>query len=916
MKSVKRVFTKSLPRYNLRSRKSAVPVARNSTPKVNREVQASLSEEENCTLSFELPFHPSSLPPTAHVTSSSEEIEPIQSNGLPRFSTAFSEQNPANRTNTEAIDISIDPCEGPSIVQQSLPEPTTSFVPRQESDASPSEDFIPKQSSQSHHGPRTDLEVEETSDSEVDESLERRFLQIINSPEHFDALVRKSINYTEPKQTAPQRRFRFESSSSEGSEEEGNEDNTANSEDEQEEDLESCEDINSETEQRHFATMEAELLREMQDEIKVLRAQLNLQSQAQQRTASALAQTPLPEVSSTHRPPPFHGYDTEDINRWLDKIENYLKLRRIDLASPTALAELVMNLAGPAEDYYYSLSPEEKASFAGLRDSLRDRFANDNQSWIIWQAVSTRQQGAMESLDTYLTDLTNKFRRLKIADADKMRYFVQGLRPEIRETVLLKQPRTFREAEEMARLACAVKTTMNNAPDGNMTAQIHNLSRSMDATNSAILAKIEMLDEKLKQQRILAKPDPPAPENHTLAKLDALVNGFTSEASVHQVEALLARIDQLEKAARKTEGGRVTPLAAYSAESPETRDVFKEIRQIKDTLLDMIQNLDRRMDARINGLARRQQPNREAELPRQRTREGRPVCYSCGRVGHVQQNCNQRYSREANQNFDRYQPHQQRRQPPDNNLPRSGYQSQRRDGLAPLDPRVLNSATVNEEAFPHSHMAPLAHNGTCYVFPQSEGKFPGLNSGRNDSQVDNEIFQQRQNVLRFHREVASEGKVAHNTLTSEFFPASKQQSDDMQPHYKHIYANNKALKTSTADHPKNVTQGSLVTNAQAKPDVTVRPLGTSEVHKEEKKIEAKKKIDLECREKCETTGISTFKNSMRCTGAMVNAAANTISNSEKKEIVQSAPDPSAGHSSTSAGCGTETETSVPDPSLP
>ena len=73
MKSVKRVFTKSLPRYNLRSRKSAVPVARNSTPKVNREVQASLSEEENCTLSFELPFHPSSLPLTAHVTSSSEK---------------------------------------------------------------------------------------------------------------------------------------------------------------------------------------------------------------------------------------------------------------------------------------------------------------------------------------------------------------------------------------------------------------------------------------------------------------------------------------------------------------------------------------------------------------------------------------------------------------------------------------------------------------------------------------------------------------------------------------------------------------------------------------------------------------------------------------------------------------------------
>ena len=105
--------------------------------KVNREVQASLSEEENCTLSFKLAFQPSSLPPTARVTSSSEEIEPIQSSGLPRFSTAFSDQNPANRMNTEAIDISIDPCEGPSIVQPSLPELTTQVHPKISSQSSP-----------------------------------------------------------------------------------------------------------------------------------------------------------------------------------------------------------------------------------------------------------------------------------------------------------------------------------------------------------------------------------------------------------------------------------------------------------------------------------------------------------------------------------------------------------------------------------------------------------------------------------------------------------------------------------------------------------------------------------------------------------------------------------------------------------
>ena len=56
MKSAKKVLKKRSSRYYLRSRKSVPPTASNGTPKLNREVQASLSKEENCTLLFELPF--------------------------------------------------------------------------------------------------------------------------------------------------------------------------------------------------------------------------------------------------------------------------------------------------------------------------------------------------------------------------------------------------------------------------------------------------------------------------------------------------------------------------------------------------------------------------------------------------------------------------------------------------------------------------------------------------------------------------------------------------------------------------------------------------------------------------------------------------------------------------------------------
>lgn len=91
-----------------------------------------------------------------------------------------------------------------------------------------------------------------------------------------------------------------------------------------------------------------------------------------------MEQAPIP---SSHRPATFHGFDSEDINRWIDKVENYLKLRRINMDSPTPFAELIVNL-----DTFNKF----------IRDALRARclrarFANENQSWLIWQDITNGQ---------------------------------------------------------------------------------------------------------------------------------------------------------------------------------------------------------------------------------------------------------------------------------------------------------------------------------------------------------------------------------------------------------------------------------------------------------------------------------------------------------------------------------------------
>ena len=308
---------------------------------------------------------------------------------------------------------------------------------------------------------------------------------------------------------------------------------------------------------------------------------------------------------------------------------------------------------------------------------------------MIWQAVSTRQQGASESLDTYLTDLTNKFRRLNISDADKMRYFVQGLRPDVRKTVLLRQPKTFREAEEMARLACSVETTMSRVPDGPMSTQLNNLSQALNllaagANQNRPLAPfpheknlqgsmdrhsaaMEQLTASLGK---LAVPEASskAPVTPNVAYLDGqsevAANIPTSRTEIHHLQGMMEDLRRELKSQGQSKREITASLAAISKPS-QVPDVMRELRRMQDKIEEQY----RRIDARINGLARRNFPTRDdprgqrsrEEQPRERTREGQPICYNCGRVGHFQNNCNQRFSQDFNDSS-RSQSSQSRRQ--------------------------------------------------------------------------------------------------------------------------------------------------------------------------------------------------------------------------------------------------------------
>ena len=144
-----------------------------------------------------------------------------------------------------------------------------------------------------------------------------------------------------------------------------------------------------------------------------------------------------------------------------------------------------------------------------------------------------------------------------------MRYFVQGLKPDVRETVLLRQPRTFREAQEMARLACAVKTTMNNFPESTLAAQVNNLSQAVNSflatgtttrqdalpgdkkllgvieQNNAVLAdlsaSLSRLEKPFTEQKVRFTP----PTNNSQPSVAALANSHGGKSEIEELKELL-----------------------------------------------------------------------------------------------------------------------------------------------------------------------------------------------------------------------------------------------------------------------------------------------------------------------------------------------------------------------------------------
>ena len=263
------------------------------------------------------------------------------------------------------------------------------------------------------------------------------------------------------------------------------------------------------------------------------------------------------------------------------------------------------------------------------------------------QMLSARKQGSNEPQDKYIEDLQNKFDNLELSEKEQVWFFTQGLRPDTQGEVLMRQPRTFQEAENVARLTQIVQQSIQ---DANGTDALSRIQQQLYALVFGMATK-----EKSKEAFVSAYQFSPTPSaDDKLARLERDLNDINqvmTRINGHHVQdsAVAAYLpssrdpygrDNGNEISRLREENRQLKAALREPHSQTKRNVEpSDVTRLPQDLSTALSDI-KRMQSRIDGFKRTYaSKTTKPEQQRGRTLNGRPVCDICGRVGHVRQNC-------------------------------------------------------------------------------------------------------------------------------------------------------------------------------------------------------------------------------------------------------------------------------------
>ena len=140
--------------------------------------------------------------------------------------------------------------------------------------------------------------------------------------------------------------------------------------------------------------------------------------------------------------PVFHGDESEDV---FDFLDNFKRAATLNGWSNEDLAiDLPLYLKGHASPWFKSLGNVDGETFDRLKALMTEHFASGASAWRIRQPLGHRRQLEKEPVSEYSYSVRMHCASLNLPTSEWTHYFVQGLKPEIPEYVILQQPQIMR----------------------------------------------------------------------------------------------------------------------------------------------------------------------------------------------------------------------------------------------------------------------------------------------------------------------------------------------------------------------------------------------------------------------------------------------------------------------------------------
>ena len=154
-------------------------------------------------------------------------------------------------------------------------------------------------------------------------------------------------------------------------------------------------------------------------------------------------------------PNPFRGAPDEDASEFWRRLDNYLEFKGVaeqDNAARLRLAKPMF--VETACDWFENLDATKKDTYAHLKEAFSERYIQPSiLRFRSAKEIFDKKQTAEESVDMYVNRLRNLSKKVNVDDQTKLYALLSGLKPQLATFVLGKNPQTFAEGIEAARIA-------------------------------------------------------------------------------------------------------------------------------------------------------------------------------------------------------------------------------------------------------------------------------------------------------------------------------------------------------------------------------------------------------------------------------------------------------------------------------